>query len=461
MTIPALVAVAAATNLSGTVTFSRTDLPFFFVRENAGVVWRVESKKGDPPEPGSTVKVSGRIEPSIKPRVKGAEVEILGKAEIPPPEETTIEEIFKEIMPYGISSWYGRTFTVEGMLRDVNRRQSTTQLLVGEDERNIQVEIPYRLEESLPSKLVLGARVRVTGVLAYTSIENIDENIYGRIENVELIPMLKSDVKVVKRAPKPPFWTGRRVAAAGGIAAGMFAILLVWLATLRSMVRKRTGQLAESIRERETAKIEADAARRERLRLAADLHDGFQQYLAGAMFRLKAAANYLPEGAAKSREQLDKVRQALQHTQNGLRATLWAMNEESEGPESLTELLEYVSHRMAHWDRIVKIESRGEERKVARKCCGSLLLVVQEAVGNAIRHGRAKSINVRIEFLDGKIVLSVTDDGCGFDASKQDAGHYGLKTMERRTNELGGTMHIDSSPGKGASIRFEIPDGKV
>ncbi len=461
MTIPTLVAIAAATNFTGVVTFSRGDIPFCFVQEQSGAVWRVECKEGLPPDAGSEVAVCGTIEPSIKPRIENATVEKRGSAPIPSPQETTIEEIFKEIMPYGISSWYGRTLSVEGMLRDINRRKSTTQLLVGEGEQNIQVEIPYMLEESLPPKLVLGARVRVTGALAYTSIENIEDNVYGRIENVELIPMSKNDVKVVKRAPKPPFWTGKRVAAAGGITAGVIAILLVWLATLRSMVRKRTNELAESIREKETTKIEADAARRERLRLAADLHDGFQQYLAGAMFRLKAAANYLPAEASKSREQLDMVRQALQHTQNGLRATLWAMNEESEGPESLTELLQYVSHRMAHWDKIVKIVSRGQERKVARKCCGSLLLVVQEAVGNAIRHGRAKSIEVRVEFSAAMIELAVKDDGCGFDASRQDAGHYGLKTMERRVTELGGTMHIDSSPGKGTCVRFEIPNGKV
>ena len=64
------------------------------------------------------------------------------------------------------------------------------------------------------------------------------------------------------------------------------AALAVWTLTLRRMVARRTQELAESVRQRERVKIEADAARRERLRLAADLHDGFQQYLAGATFRL-------------------------------------------------------------------------------------------------------------------------------------------------------------------------------
>ena len=235
-------------------------------------------------------------------------------------------------------------------------------------------------------------------------------------------------------------------------------VMFIWVVTLRKMLRRKMRELAESIRERETTRIEADASRRERLRLAADLHDGFQQYLAGAMFRLKAARNYLPKEAVKSAEQLEKVHEALQHTQNGLRSTLWAMNEESEGPESLMGLFAFVARRMPHWEGIVEIKSEGEERAVARNYCGSLLLVVQEAVANAIHHGKATKVEVLIHFSEDEIVLSVVDNGTGFDVEEVSSlsGHYGLKTMERRIGELGGTMKIESSPGAGTRVIMRI-----
>ena len=201
------------------------------------------------------------------------------------------------------------------------------------------MEIPWALEDALPADLVQGATVKVRGILTYTSIENYEEGIFGRIENIELIPMSPSAVEVVRRAP---FFTAERLLFVLAWVLALLGALFVWTLTLRRMVSKRSAELAESIRLRETARIEADAARRERLRLAADLHDGFQQYLAGAMFRLKAAMNYLPEGADACRAQLDKVNDALKHTQSGLRSTLWAMNEESEGPESLIELMHFV-----------------------------------------------------------------------------------------------------------------------
>ena len=358
-------------------------------------------------------------------------------------------------MPYGNTEWYGARLATEGLLRDINRRQSTTQLLVGEGDNNIQVEIPWALEDALPQALVQGATVRVTGNLVWTSIENYDEGVAMRIENVELLPVSGAAVEVIARAP---FWTVRRLLMLFGGLAALFLIVFAWAVTLRRMVARRTAELGESIRARETERIEADAARRERLRLAADLHDGFQQYLAGAMFRLKAAMNYLPKDAENSRTQLEKVKDALQHTQAGLRSTLWAMNEESEGPESLLALFGFTARRMGHWEGVVQITSEGEERPVARKSAGTLLLIMQEAVGNALKHGGAKNVRVRLAFAERELTMTVIDDGCGFDvAANTDAGHYGMASMERRTSELGGTMTVWSKGGLGSKLVFTIP----
>lgn len=465
MSVPVLLA-AALTNLTGVVTFEREGLPFYFLRDDTGANWRLSRLESPVLRIGERVRASGEREPSsVKNRLLTDRFERLpaepGDGSFLAPREVTIGELFAAILPFGNSAWYGGLFTTEGLLRDVNRRQTTTQLLVGEGDRNIQVEIPWALEEALPADLVQGATVRVTGALAYTSIENYEEALFGRIENVELIPVSGRDVRVIRRAPRPPeppYWTGRRVATLLAACGGLVGLLFGWVWTLRRMVRKRSHELEESIRARETTRIEADAARRERLRLAADLHDGFQQYLAGAMFRLKAAKNYLPKEAEACRVQLEKVQDALQHTQAGLRSTLWAMNEESEGPESLQDLFGFAARRMAHWEGKVEIATEGEERTVARKSAGTLLLIMQEAVGNALRHGGAEHVRVRLVFSDGQLLMSVTDDGCGFDpAATETSGHYGLSSMERRCLELGGRMSVRSKRRLGTRLDFVIP----
>ncbi|MBR5457610.1 MAG: hypothetical protein IKV56_02480, partial [Kiritimatiellae bacterium] len=273
MSIGAIFLAAALTNFTGVITFEREGLPFYFVVDSAGQNWRV-AKAGNSAALGDVIEVSGERELSAKNRLATSSLMVVAKSsgEELLAKDVTIGEIFAGILPFGNPKWYGGVFRTEGLLRDINRRQATTQLLVGEGDRNLQVELPLPLDSALPANLVVGARVRVTGALAYTSIENFEEGIFGRIENVELIPMSKSDVEVVMLAPEPPFWTARRLWALFGIVGAFSAIMLAWVATLRKMVRRKTRELAESIRARETSRIEADAARRERLRLAADLH---------------------------------------------------------------------------------------------------------------------------------------------------------------------------------------------
>ena len=289
MTLSSYILLAAAiTNFSGVVTFERGDIPFYFLRDDSGTNWRVKKIKGVKAGAGDVLQVSGEKEFSSKPRLITTEIKKLNaeKVEIPAPVDMSIEELFAKVTPYGNPNLYGGRFSTEGLLRDINRRQNTTQLLVGEGNMNIQVEMPWALDVSLPKDFVLGARVRVTGALAYTSIENLMEGKFDRIENLEIIPMSGADVVVVNQAPSPPFWTTRRLWTLFGAVGVLFLAMFAWVTTLRKMLRRKMNELAESIRVRETSKIEADASRRERLRLAADLHDGFQQYLAGAMFRL-------------------------------------------------------------------------------------------------------------------------------------------------------------------------------
>lgn len=452
-------ALGGLTNLTGVVTFERAGLDFFFIDDTAGVHWRVQ-ESGEAKRPvktGDIITVSGTREITSKHRVANAVVTVEGHSDaaVPPPLAIDIPTLFNRLMPFGNTDLYGGVVETEGLLRDINRRQTTTQLLVGEGDCNLQVEIPWALEDALPAKLVQGATVSVRGVLTYTSIENYEEGIFGRIENIELLPASPDAVKVIRRAP---FFTVERLLFVLAGVAALFGLLSIWTLTLRRMVAKKTDELAESVRQRERVSIEADAARRERLRLAADLHDGFQQYLAGATFRLKAAMNYLPEGADACREQLEKVNDALKHTQSGLRTTLWAMNEESEGPESLIELIQFVSRRLPQWDGIVEITSEGEERKIAHNFAGTLLLILQEAIGNAISHGHAKRVRVKIVFGTKGLAMLVSDDGAGFDPkAARKEGHYGLSSMERRTTELGGKIVITSEPGRGSTVRLSLP----
>ena len=87
--------------------------------------------------------------------------------------------------------------------------------------------------------------------------------------------------------------------------------------------------------------------------------------------------------------------------------------------------------------------------------------IAQEAINNVIKHARAKSVTINLKAGDGRIVLTVEDDGRGFDAEALFNGDnrlsLGLVGMRERTALLGGTFNIVSRPGQGTRIVVEVP----
>jgi len=86
-----------------------------------------------------------------------------------------------------------------------------------------------------------------------------------------------------------------------------------------------------------------------------------------------------------------------------------------------------------------------------------LFRLMQEALLNARKHSNAKSVSIDLKRHGSAVVLTITDDGVGFDPSRTPVGHFGLLTMRERAEVSGGVLSIESSPGHGTkiSVRFE------
>ena len=102
---------------------------------------------------------------------------------------------------------------------------------------------------------------------------------------------------------------------------------------------------------------------------------------------------------------------------------------------------------------------RGRERSVARKASGALLLIMVEAVGNALKHGQATQVDVVVDFADELLIFGVSDNGCGFDFEdgRGISGHLGLENMRKHAEGLGGTFTLSSKPGQGTTVTARIP----
>ena len=431
---------ALGADIEGVVTFHRPADAYFFLETASGAAWRVQRDANDPRvSTGDIVSVGGHdIKGIATPRFKADVVRMLGRdpSRLPKPERVSIGELLVDpIADTNAVNRFGRIVTVEGTVRDINRRQTFMQVLLGEGDGVVQAVVPFPIASNTPKDLNLGARVRITGVYVYTTVQDAQL----QMENPSVLAARIDDFVIIRAAP---FWTPLRL----------------WM--LIGGILFFGGALVFWVKSRERAK--AVAVQRERLRLSRDLHDGFQQLLAGTMFRLEAAMNLMPEDATKAREQLEKACDALYHAQTGLRAALWSMTEESEGPNNLSGLVKYAAGRLAHWQGIVHFEFRGEERHVPPSFSGEILMGLQEAVGNALRHGGATDVKVTFSFRRDGLVIRVRDNGCGFDPAAVEAGggHLGLRSMRERTARLGGKIRIASEIGVGTLVVVRLPYGE-
>lgn len=89
-----------------------------------------------------------------------------------------------------------------------------------------------------------------------------------------------------------------------------------------------------------------------------------------------------------------------------------------------------------------------------------VLRVIQEAMINAQKHGGAHSIHIEFELASNRAIISIADDGTGFDPSQLNqkaGGHFGLGFMRERMEQIGGSLEIDSKPGAGTAVKLNVP----
>lgn len=104
---------------------------------------------------------------------------------------------------------------------------------------------------------------------------------------------------------------------------------------------------------------------------------------------------------------------------------------------------------------------RGELEDVDSILVGVALRIVQEAIGNAVRHSQAKLITVEAEGNNQCITLSIHDDGTGFDPSSVPSKCLGLHGISKRVEIFSGIVKINSKPGAGTKIDVQLPVQKI
>lgn len=297
-----------------------------------------------------------------------------------------------------------------------------------------------------------GSLVELTGVASILHSADSPLPEFIRAVGMELMLRGPEDVRVIRA---PSWWNAQRLWFALLSSAVVLAVAMTWVSLLRRTVKQQSLSIEQALRSHRNAELEHEAAKRERLRLAGDLHDGVHQLLNAASYRLESVASLARDSTA-ALPHVHAAQKILNRSQHEMRSLMWGIHEMSKAPPDFAELLSQALAGMDHWpEGLVKVISRGEPQTVPARAAGSLLLLAQEAVENALRHGRATQVEVLVDCTADALKLTIRDNGCGFDPKlpqPSPQGGLGLGSMRRRVDEMAGTFNLTSEPGQGALL---------
>jgi PAS domain S-box-containing protein len=223
------------------------------------------------------------------------------------------------------------------------------------------------------------------------------------------------------------------------------------------------SRVARDITERKRLEREIlEISDREQRRIGHDLHDGLCQHLTGIELMSQVLEQKLAprsaEAAKRAGEIAKNVREAISQTRSLARG-LSPVTLESEGLTSALHELAVNTEKLFK----VKCQFVGDASvAVANHAVAThLFRLAQEAVSNAIKHGRAKRIAIHLKSDPGRIYLAVSDNGRGIPAEIPKTKGMGLRIMQSRAGMIGGTLTIERNPTGGTSIFCSAPNNSI
>lgn len=228
-------------------------------------------------------------------------------------------------------------------------------------------------------------------------------------------------------------------------------LVFVWLRERQkgAFIRERTAQ--QKLR----FKSVIEAEEKERVRIARDLHDGIGQMLTATQLNLDGLDE---PNDPEDLEQMNKAKSLLTESTKEIRRISHAMMPAILIEYGLVKAIETLTANLRQSGLIeIQFNHNVPEKSFEQAEEIALYRVVQEVTNNMVRHAQAKNIFIELKKENGKVALTITDDGLGFDTSKiQDSQGLGWKNILSRLSLIDGRLDVSSNPGKGTRIHIHF-----
>jgi len=213
------------------------------------------------------------------------------------------------------------------------------------------------------------------------------------------------------------------------------------------------------------AQREADAESRawERKQLAQEIHDGPMQELSSVLLLMELYKKILKDNTGRANKELARAREQALDCLQELRHFVYDLRLiDLEKLSLIDELRRYTVEFQKRTGITVNLVVTEERRELPLGVKKNLYRIAQEALTNVRRHAKASEVEIRLQWGEEQLELSVTDNGLGFKVQEVlDRAHserrFGLLGMQERAYLLGGTLEVQSAAGKGTTLRVILP----
>jgi signal transduction histidine kinase len=233
------------------------------------------------------------------------------------------------------------------------------------------------------------------------------------------------------------------------------ALTTLFLSALVSERRRSFEKLADAQRR------EGERAMEERHRIARDLHDSVSQSLFSTALHTRTAQKALENGvldaADQLRESLGAIGESTRDAQKEMRAFIFGLRRDAIDAGLVSALAEHASSIRETSGFPISVEGPESRLEIQPRAEEELFAIGREALANVLKHAAARSATVRVEADPERVSLEVADDGCGFDTTANQPGHFGLESMRGRAAEIDAELTIASTVGSGTVVRVEVP----
>lgn len=295
---------------------------------------------------------------------------------------------------------------------------------------SLELSSPIRGSRELAKSLQEGSTLRLVGVCVPSAGS---EEAGGSA----FLVLLRStdDIRVVS---PPPWWNLKHAVWLG--CASLALLVFVYLLRHRAL------------------NLRYQAIVEERGRIAREMHDSLAQGFSGLTYQLEGIARELnsPHDKSSLEQHIGMALQLVRHCREEAHRSIFALRSLTQTDPDLLALLMSCRDSLAA-DGPVRFATvkEGKPTPISDETMNHLLRIGQEAITNALRHASATEIVIAVRFDAGRVTLTVSDNGCGFDLSKAESaetGHFGILGMKERARHIAGQIEIVSRPGQGTTV---------